>query len=254
MKPVKYATETALCADFLAWVKSEAGQVRYGRKLPCWTPYAETAGWDILLVAEDGTQIGVQAKLRFNLKVIEQALPGSWCHWHDRGPDFRAILVPDQDASHASIASALGLMLFTRSHHDYYRGIQSFTPGLDLEHSNGGWHWWSPKQREALPEFVPDVAAGASGPVQLTKWKISALRIAATLQVRGFVTKADFMLHQIDPRRWTGPGGWIKPGTVPGQFVRGELPDFAGQHPVVYGEVLASVRADLEAREGARGG
>ena len=80
MKVPRYKTEAALCADFITWVKAESGtQRRFGAgRSPVWTPYAETAGWDILLVAADGTQIGVQAKLRFNLKVIAQSIPDRW--------------------------------------------------------------------------------------------------------------------------------------------------------------------------------
>lgn len=59
-----FPTEAALCAAFIAAIDKRA-----------WTPYAETAGWDILLVRKvDGFQIGVQAKLVFNLDVVNQAI------------------------------------------------------------------------------------------------------------------------------------------------------------------------------------
>ena len=95
---------------------------------------------------------------------------------------------------------------------------------------------------------VPDVIAGASGPVQLTKWKVAALRIIARMDLRGFVTRQDFREIQIDPRRWTGPGGWSIPGAVPGQFARGPKLDFDRQHPVVYAAVLAEERKKFEKR------
>lgn len=242
-KEPRYTTETALCADFIAWTKASAGKWSYGVQTPAWTPYAETADWDILLVAADGTQIGIQAKLKFNMKVIDQAIPDGWAHWHDHGPDFRAILIPERDGIADKVCAALGLMVFAPSHRDFNRTTgYEFTPGLDLQHSTG-WHYWSPRQRCALPEFVPDVPAGASGPVQLTKWKIGALRIVAMLEVRGHVTRADFRAAGIDPRRWTGPSGWLQPGAVPGQYVRGDALDFDKQHPEVYAQVLAEVRA-----------
>lgn len=244
-KTPRYESEVALCAAFIAWVKSQAGQVVYGRPIPAWVPYAETAGWDILLVAPDGTQIGIQAKLRFNLKVIAQSIPAQWDHWRDEGPDFRAVLVPQRDGTAVDICAALGLMLFAPL--DDYRGITDFAPGLDMEHSVG-WHYWSPHQRCELPEFVPDVAAGSSAPVQLTKWKIAALRIAATLELDGHVTREHFRLFRIDPRRWTGPSGWLVPGSTPGQFVRGAGLDFDTQHPEVYAQVLAELKAKREFR------
>lgn len=234
-KPAPYATEADLCAYFIAWVK---------RQREAWTPYAETAGWDILLVAADGTQIGVQAKLKFNMKVLAQSIPDSWAHWHDRGPDFRAVLVPEWDSTHAGICGALGLTLL-HSRRSY--GFENeFSPDLDgRSYSREGWHYWNPGERCELPAYVPDVTAGASGPVQLTKWKVAALRIVATLQVRGFVTREDFRAHGIDPRRWTGPGDWLAPGAQPGQYVRGPGLNFESQHPDVFAQVLEEVRAKL---------
>lgn len=242
-----YDTEAALCADFLAWVKAESGSMRRGRRVPAWTPYAETAGWDILLVAEDGTQIGIQAKLKFNMKVLAQSIPDCWEHWHDRGPDFRAVLVPERDGSHEAICACLGLMMFAPSPRCYGSSGKEFGPGLDMEHAIG-WHYWSPLTRCPLPEFVPDVVAGAAGPVQLTTWKIAALRVIATMELQGYVTKADFRRLNVDPRAWTGPAGWLKPGAEAGQFVRGSV-DFDRQHPVVFAQVLESVRATFVASE-----
>lgn len=245
----RFETEADLCAAFIAWVKADGGQYRSGKQLPVWTPYAETAGWDILLVAEDGTQIGVQAKLRFNMKVLQQCLPDCWDAWHGRGPDYRAVLVPEWSSDDARIANALGLALIGHTGHTW--GPPQFRPGLLENECGGGWHYWSPSEREKLPEFVPDVVAGASAPVQLTKWKIAALRIVATLEVRGFITRQDFRTHEVDPRRWTGPGGWLLPRSEgmkhAGQYVRGPGLDFDKQHPQVYAEVLAEVRQKLAA-------
>lgn len=244
-KQPRYATEAALCADFLKWVKSPE---RFRRDDDTrWTPYAETAGWDILLVAQDGTQIGIQAKLKFNMKVLTQSLPDRWDHWHDRGPDYRAVLVSEWDSDHERICNALGLALIGGSGHGWKH--PQFRPGLLENDGGGGWHYWSPRKREKLPEFVPDVVAGDSAPLQLTKWKIAALRITATLEVRGHVTREDFRQHGIDPRRWTGPGGWLVPKSErmqdAGQYVRAPSLDFDRQHPDVYAQVLAEIRAKL---------
>lgn len=238
-KKARYETEAALCADFIAWVRRENGLVRYGETLPVWTVYAETAGWDILLVAEDGTQIGVEAKLSFNMKVLQQCLPDTWSDWHDRGPDYRAVLVPSWDSDAARVCNALGLALIGSG-----GGWQNdFRPGLLQNEAGGGWHYWSPGQREKLPEFVPDVAAGMPSPLRLTQWKIAALRIVATLELRGYVTRKDFGTHKIDSRRWCGPSGWLQPGERRGEWVRGPALDFEKQHPEVYQQVLAEIKA-----------
>jgi hypothetical protein len=84
-KQPPFATEVALCSAFIACVDKRV-----------WCPYPETAGWDILLVRRsDGFQIGIQAKLRLGLDVINQAIEsrGSW-HSTAPGPDCRAVLVP----------------------------------------------------------------------------------------------------------------------------------------------------------------
>jgi hypothetical protein len=240
----RYKTEADLCAAFIAWTKHAAGRFNYGIKTPTWTAYAETAGWDILLVGADGTQIGIQAKLKFNLKVIAQSIPERWEQWHETGPDYRAVLIPERDGIAEQICAALGLMLFAPSSRGYGGEPDSFAPGLNMEHAQG-WHYWSPRKRCEVPEFVPDVPAGASGPVQLTKWKIAALRVIATLEVRGYVTRGDFSRLGVDPRRWTGPQGWLLTSDVPGRFVRGPGLDFDAQHPIVYATVLAEARQQL---------
>jgi hypothetical protein len=233
-----FPSEAALCAAFIAWIDRDVN-----RKRRLWTPYAETAGWDILLVADDGSQIGVQAKLQFNMRVLAQTIPEVWMSWHDIGPDFRAVLVPAADSDAARICGALGITLIAP-----YRARgpdAAFDADLGFRAWTDPWHCWFPGSRCALPAYVPDVPAGASGPVQLSTWKIAALRIVATLDVRGYVTRADFKQHRLDARRWTGPGGWLIPGDQPGRYVRGNALRFEQQHPSVYAQVRAEIAAAL---------
>lgn len=243
-----FDTEADLCAAFIRWVDGQAGRSSRNGTVARWTCYAETAGWDILLVAPDGTQIGVQAKLRFNMKVLQQTVhDGCFGAWRDNGPDFRAILIPQRDVDAMELCGALGITLFAPAgfagYDDDRNLLPEFGPGLDGE-VFGGWHYWSPRKRCELPEFVPDVVAGASGPVQLTKWKVQALRICARLEIRGHVTRQDFRVLGIDPRRWLGPQGWLVADPArPGEFTRADGLDFDRQHPTVYAQVLAEQRA-----------
>lgn len=241
----EYKTEADLCAAFIDWVKAVSGQNHFGHRTPVWTPYAETAGWDILLVADNGVQIGIEAKLKFNMKVLAQCVPESWEPWSKSGPDFRAVLVPKADADQERICAALGLVLFCQDRG--WQGAKDFRPRL-LPHtganSNDMWHDWHPGERCKLPEYLPDVQAGCPAPLRLTDWKIKALRVLATIDARGYVTKQDFKTLRIDPRAWVGAAGWIKPGAAPGQFVRG-VADFDKQHPVVFAQVLAEVSIEV---------
>ena len=230
-REVLFKTETDLCAAFLAWLK------RY----PDWVAYAETEGWDILLAHRDGTQIGIQAKLIFNMKVLSQAVEDGG-GWSKTGPDYRAVLVP-QGQGWEVLCSALGLTLIQAR--KGYRTEFEFNPSLD-EQSWTHWHYCNPEKRHPLPAYIPDVAAGASAPCVLTKWKIGALEICAVIEIRGHVTRTDFKIAGVDHRRWVE--SWLEPVTdIPGAWTwkKATGPMFLQAHKEVYPQVLAKVRERL---------
>jgi len=103
MKRAKpFATEADLCARFIAAIG------------PDWVSYPETCNWDILLVRKaDGFQIGIQAKLKLNTDVINQALEEYGVWDADRmAPDCRAVLVPaDQGGGFGRICKYIGLTI-----------------------------------------------------------------------------------------------------------------------------------------------
>lgn len=231
-RPPAFPTEAALCTRFIEAIDKRS-----------WTPYAETCGWDILLVRKtDGFQIGVQAKLRCNVDVINQAIEYGSLHVDQPGPDCRAILVPDSEARGFSrIADYIGFTIIRQRAVPcgYNYSYSPDLPSTDSRWRNDHWHEWAPLQRHDLPEYVPDVTAGAPAPIQLTAWKISAIKIAVTLERRGYVTRADFKAHGIDHRRWLAAGsGWLM--NEGGRYVAGSrMPDFKGQHPKVYQQIAA---------------
>ena len=232
-----FRTEAELCSVFTGFVKTLQG----------WVAYAETAGWDILLAHADGTQIGIQAKLKLNLRVLEQTIEESRGRGAT-GPDFRAVLVPGTEGSSVLI-DALGINLIKSRRR--YDGRFEFEPGL-LPNCYGDWQEWhyaNPEKRHELPEFVPDVAAGVPGPSQLTKWKIAALRIVAVLEVRGYVTRADFRRYGVNHCRWV-PSGWLKLDEL-GRYTKGPNLNFAEKHPVMYPQILAEIAKDLPVVDGA---
>lgn len=233
-KPKPFATEVDLCAAFIVALPKD------------WTSYAETAGWDILLVRGiDGFQVGVQAKLKLNSHVVSQVLEeyGGWSV--DRaGPDCRAVLVPDGESGFERVAAYIGFTIIrvspTRDHGSAWQRKPSFHPSLPGAHSDREWHEWMPAKRHRLPDYVPDVAAGAPAPIQLTDWKIRAIKLMVLAERRGFVTRADFKHLGLDHRRWISAEGWLRPDG-PGRYIaHGATPaGFKDQHPRVYAEIKA---------------
>lgn len=227
-----YASEAAMCAQFIADINAKE-----------WTAYAETAGWDILLVRRvDGFQIGIEAKLRLGLEVINQAIEQRWGYWHNEGPDCRAVLVPLNGGASglADICAYVGITVLRIQPQMVSGGWrQTFLPTLPRPGAEtpAGTDWYElcTQRRHKLPEYVPDVAAGVSGPVQLTHWKILAIKIAVILDSRP-VTRADFKALGIDYRRWLAQE-WLLPCDA--GWRRGAMPDFKAQHPVVYEQIAA---------------
>lgn len=226
-----FATEVDLCARFIDGVDQDQ-----------WIVLAETASWDILLVRrEDGFQIGIQAKLKFNLKVIEQTVEHFYSFPTSPGPDCRAVLVPAHEGLHQSIAAHLGITVI-RVREKAAFASHIFDPQLPSIKSQvwrDDWYEWCPTERHKLPEYVPDVRAGAAAPTRLTDWKIKAMKIAILLEKRGYVTRADFKAIHIDHRRWLKPASWLV--VENGRYVRGRMPDFKAQHPVVWKQIAADI-------------
>lgn len=235
-KAPTYATEAELCNAFLEEVAKEN----------MWTAYAETQGWDILLVRKtDGFQIGIQAKLKLNTAVINQAIDDSRHSVDHAGPDCRAVLVPDWGGGdYSAIAAYVGLTVLRvdrRAWNPQSARITPALPKLGSSWSESYWHEWTPARRHKLPDYVPDVQAGAKSPVQLTDWKIRALKIEIIMDKRGHITREDFRVLAIDHRRWTAPGsGWLEK-IGDGRWTRGKYYPAATarrQHPTVYAKLL----------------
>lgn len=234
--PKEKITEAELCAQFMDFVRRRSD----------WVCYPETAGFDVLLAAPTGEQLGIHAKLAFNVKVLQQAIPDSTRRYGcGSGPDYRGILVPENPCCDGhDLCEALGLICFYKSTYRRMDGAKEFHPSItDSNH----WQFWNPERRCELPEYIPDVPAGASAPVRLTEWKVGALRILARMEVRGYVTRQDFRYCGIDYRRWAIPHlGWMKADSE-GRYTRGPKVDFDKQHPVVYAKIVEETKEIIAA-------
>lgn len=242
-----YKLESELCADFAAWAK------HYG-----WAVYPETEGWDLLLVDQQGRQLGIEAKLTLNPKVIQQAIgDGGGFYGADIGPDHRGILVPEVGPL-APIASFLGVEVFygQRSGHrrwDHEKGCLGDEVKYSSPHFNrfqwgaynrqltAGMFDWNPEKRHPLPEYVNEQPGGVPGPIQLSEWKIGALKVMALLEVRGWVDRKDVRRLGCDPRRFCAGDGWLT-AQGEGRWGIGRVPRFDLQHPTAYADILAKTR------------
>lgn len=241
-KQHSFTTEAALCTEFIA----------HATKSGDWIAYAETGNWDIVLVRKvDGFQIGIQAKLVLNPKVLDQALPDRYWDFATNGPDCRALLVPSGCAAGlARICDFLGLTVIRQHPPESRFFAHRFDPELPLpagyaysEYQNRHWHEWSPVERVKLPEIVPDVVAGSSAPVQLTDWKIRALKLCVLLETRP-VSRSDFKALGLDASRWLN--FWLKK-TDAGYVETPSMPNFRAQHPVNYAEIKSDAANWMDA-------
>lgn len=218
-----------------------------------WTIYHETAGWDILLVHRAYEfQVGIEAKLSLNAKVLAQGLDGAHRYYRVEGPDYRGVLVPASKCQlHMSqIARAVGLGVIAFAPADQYiSGRGSDLP--DEKWRQDGWPNWCPGKRCALPDYVPDVTGGHAAPVQLTDWKIKAIKLCIILERRGYVTRRDMKAPMISPTRWCDHWqGLLDPSPERGAYIAGRrTPDLRAQHPVNYAQIEADFDAWATAAE-----
>lgn len=261
---INWTNEAALCAAFIEALPKE------------WTAYAETAGYDIVLVGPGGVQIGVEAKLTLNAKVLAQIIDGrKYCR---PGPDFRAVLVGRVVAENAVLAKELGVTVLTLKqpfarYDDLYRygyplqGPRKPAFSIDPELpdcidaarvtpaslATVGYRWmrcekWfdqAPVERLKLPDYVPDVVAGRPAPVTLGEWKINAIRVCVWVNRFGKISRADFKRIGINPTRWMD-GHWLTQHQERGMWEAGPrfpADQFRAQHPTIF----EMIEADFEA-------
>lgn len=241
-----FATETDLVAAFCSCLAPERWRLN-PTSAPKWVAYHETAGWDLLLAHPDGRQIGIEAKLSLNAKVLSQALPGRWAD--ERGPDYRAVLVPlDGLQNHMTeIARHLGIVVLAVSEcrvyrHDDRPASYDFSPRLPDSRSTWDlrdWPDWMPADRCRLPDYVPDVTGGKAAPVALTDWKIRAIKLLILLERRGYVTRKDMKALGISPTRWTEHFHGFLVASEGGYVRCSRTPDLKAQHPTNWAQIEA---------------
>lgn len=199
-KPEKIS-ESVLCERFTAFAREVGFKV-----------YAETADFDMLLVAGEGVrgfkpgeQVGVQAKLTPSIPVLWQALPRNAM---DAGPHYYVVLVPRASDEFEDIARILKITTIEGDTIDYIRNNHQSPVRYWAARR---WHRHEPR----TPCWVPDcevvgMVAGTSAPQKLTKWKLEAIKLCLLAEERGFLLSSDFLQAGISMLRWRQKG-WIEP-------------------------------------------
>lgn len=236
--PAFFKSEGDLCELF----------IREFNALEGWTCYPEAGGFDVLVVHDDGRQIGVEAKLVLNAKVADQILPEHNDDYHGTpGPDHRMVIVSKITEANAGIAKMLerhGVRVLrptstNNKEFSFWLKHEIFETTRVPLFSQQHLFDWNPSERCQVPMVVSDLPAGVPAPVRLTPWKESALKIIALMRKQGFITNKQIAEHGIGVGRWTQPRlgkpAWLAKGAVQGLWVETEhLPPFDKQHPDAY--------------------
>lgn len=190
------AKEAELVDAFLVCVRAAGFKV-----------FPECNDFDVLLVATDdclgfkaGDQIGVEAKMVPNEKVLHQALP----RLNGAGPHYYVVLVPQCSYMFREIATRIGITVVTREMIEATRvGRNIFNRILARRHE--------PKQLCWVPDCeVPERRGGLFGPKKITKWQMSAVKLCMFGVTRGYLMREDFTEAGIDIQLFI-KRGWILP-------------------------------------------
>jgi len=228
----EYKTEADLCDEFIKNISDE------------WISYPETNDYDIFLVhKETGAQIGIEAKLFLNTKVLTQVLPSSNCEYYNvKGPDFLAVLVPKIKRNDVEkLCRHLGVTVIEMNRFTSC-GFSPDLPSFSDQYER--WYgfsddWFDRCQIDRLdvPIVVPKVKCGVPSPKKLTDWKIKSIKLLIILEKFGYVTRKDFKDLKLNPSLWTS-SRWLHPSTKKGRWEKCDAtPDLKYQHPENYEEI-----------------
>lgn len=174
-------TEEELCAAFILDAE-KAG----------WQIYPEQGNWDILLVRR-GLQVGIQAKLRFCVGLLDQATQRT----SQGEPHYRTVLLPgltltDNAKKWFAVINKLKLVVLMQP------DTRLYNKWGWVHYYNACWakiNWrdyrWHPEKSVWIPPFNPDLPAGVQSPRSVGPWQIAAILLERTCDQQGFVSVKD---------------------------------------------------------------
>lgn len=175
---MNYKYEYELCDEF---IKNNSNE---------WDIYPETYSFDIYMFHKKSMiQVGIQAKLRQNIHVINQALHSIYMNngkLKKYGPHYIAVLVPVY--SYDLIYKKLNILTLSAD--------SSITPSLI--HFNSitvNEHQY----RHGIPLVKLQSKAGVPSPKNLSKWRIGALKLMIKYNEQGYILSSDARMEGINP-------------------------------------------------------
>lgn len=187
---MKYSLEKDLCDDFIYFIKKSS-----------WKVYAEQNNWDMIIV-RGKIQVGVQAKLIANNKVLIQTLPK--LPYTGIGPTYRIALIAGFTGRTPRARFETRKIFYSMARHfrvividmscrnklmtgwDWNLGYKGGKRNLNLKHYN-----WRPSELEWVPPFIPNFPAGVPSPKHVSKWNLSMLDLRELELERGWICLED---------------------------------------------------------------
>ena len=196
-----YPTESHLCE---AWVAAAPED---------WVFHPECGGWDLLVETPWG-QLGIQAKLKANLSVLEQAIRH---RFHGTGPAFHSVLVPRSSGDFDAVARALKVIVFNPDPNYGGDGLIFKAFGYHCLIDARRWHH---DDEHKIPPVQSHQKAGVPSPSPLTPWRVKALKLCALLRQRAYVTSRDFKDAGVSMTTWTRDERWLRPAGKEGRLTK----------------------------------
>jgi hypothetical protein len=149
-----------------------------------WDIYPECYGYDMLMFSKESDfQIGVQAKLINNLKVIYQILNNTELNkgtLKKIGPHYRAVLTPSDDHPYNCLCSRLNIIKLNIMP---IKGTINYIKGVYLN----SYYFLNFRERHTRPEIRLNDSPGKSSPRNISQWRINALKIMNKYYEQGYI-------------------------------------------------------------------
>jgi hypothetical protein len=194
---VTWSSEAEMCSAFMVELRARGCRV-----------FPEFVGWDMVVELPMGCLVGIEAKLRPNVKVLAQAVRGD-------AVDVHAVLVPRANQDFQVVAAHVQLLVL-QTDSKYTNGTGAFLGARAAWLVREEPHFDEallrrPRKRAELPPGEPlHAIAGAPAPLRITDWKLAAVKLCLLAEAQGgHILSTDFEAAKVDMKIWLRRG-WLE--------------------------------------------